>query len=511
MATIKEVDKVFSELPLALYRAEQVRQLDQLAIAAEGIASFTLMRRAGNALLQALLDSYPEPGQLSIFCGTGNNGGDGYVIATLARQKGISVEVVCCGDSTKIQGDALQARQLAQHDGVVFKQLEGFTAAADGVIVDALLGTGLTGEVRADMAVAIDVINQAGLPVVAVDIPSGLCSDTGSSLGKTVYADTTVSLIGLKRGLFTGVGPAYTGAVLFADLAVPSSIYEQLPCDVERLDLRTGAHSLRASLPTRQAVAHKGYFGHLMVTGGDLGMAGATLLASQAACRVGAGLISCATRPQHVPAVVSRCPEIMAHGVVSGQEVEPLLERASVLVVGPGLGQGAWGEQLLQKCLALDIPMVVDADALNLLAAGRVTTKRQRANWILTPHPGEAARLLACSTAEVQADRFAAVTELQRRYGGVAILKGAGTLVADADHNTIGLCPYGNPGMASGGMGDVLSGVLGALLAQGLTLAGAARLGVSLHSGAADIAAEDGPRGMVASDLLAPLRQLVNQ
>lgn len=511
MVTIEETGRAFGELPLALYRAEQVRELDQLATAAEGIACFTLMRRAGSVVLKALLNAYPEPGQLSIFCGTGNNGGDGYVVAMLARQKGITVEVICCGDSTKIQGDALQARQLAQQDGVVFKQPTDFAAAADSVIVDALLGTGLTGEVRADMAVGIDLINQAGLPVVAVDIPSGLCSDTGNSLGKTVYADTTISLIGLKRGLFTGAGPAYTGAVLFDDLAVLPSIYEQVSCEVERLDLNTGAHSLRASLPPRQAVAHKGNFGHLMVTGGDLGMAGATLLASQAACRVGAGLISCATRPQHVPAVVSRCPEIMAHGVVSGQEVEPLLERASVLAVGPGLGQGAWGEQLLQKCLALDIPMVVDADALNLLAAGRVTTNRQRSNWILTPHPGEAARLLGCSAAEVQADRFAAVMELQRRYGGVVILKGAGTLVADADHTTISLCPYGNPGMASGGMGDVLSGVLGALLAQGLTTASAARLGVCLHSRAADIAARDGQRGMVASDLLVPLRHLVNR
>lgn len=511
METTKEAASAFSQLPLALYRAKQVQQLDQLAVAAEGIASFTLMRRAGSGVLRALLATHPEPARLSVFCGTGNNGGDGYVIATLARQKGIAVEVIACGDSSKIQGDALQARQLAQQDGVVCKQPEDFVPTANGVIVDALLGTGLAGEVRGEMAAAIDLINNAELPVVAVDIPSGLCSDTGSSLGKTVCADRTVSLIGLKRGLFTGAGPAYTGTVLFDDLAVPPSIYQQLSCEVERLDLNSGANSLRANLPPRQAVAHKGYFGHLMVTGGDLGMAGAALLASQAACRVGAGLISCTTRPQHIPAVVSRCPEIMAHGVVSGQEVEPLLERASVLVVGPGLGQGAWSEQLLQKCLALDIPMVVDADALNLLAAGRVTTRRQRSNWILTPHPGEAARLLGCSTAEVQADRFAAVVELQRRYGGVVILKGAGTLVADVDHTTTGLCPYGNPGMASGGMGDVLSGVLGALLAQGLPLASAARLGVCLHSRAADIAAEAGQRGMMASDLLAPLRQLVNR
>ncbi len=496
-----------NNLPTSLYRAEQVRELDRVAIEEQGIPGFTLMRRAAKAVFNLLLAQYPEPEKLTIFCGVGNNGGDGYAMASLARQRGIEVALIQCGDEGKISGDALQARQHAIQDGVEVTEFSADLLIDRGVIVDALLGTGLCGDVRGVFAEAITLVNSLELRVLAVDIPSGLCSDTGRVLGEAIYADHTVSFIGLKQGLLTGAGPDYTGVLHFHDLSLPEAVYQQVANGSERLDLPQQI----AQLPKRHASAHKGHFGHVMVTGGDSGMAGAAAMASQAACRVGAGLISCATRPEHIPAIISRSPEVMAHGVISGQEVEPLLASASVVVVGPGLGQGAWGEQLLQKVAELTVPLVVDADALNILAAGRVVKTRQRDNWILTPHPGEAARLLGCSAAEVQQDRFAAVTELQRRYGGAVILKGAGTLVADGDHDQVGLCPYGNPGMATGGMGDVLSGVLGALLAQGFSPAKAARLGVCLHAVAGDLAAMDGQRGMMATDLLPHLRALINR
>ncbi|MEE8059547.1 MAG: NAD(P)H-hydrate dehydratase [Pseudomonadales bacterium] len=502
-----DIDK----LPLNLYRAEQVRALDRVAIEAQGMSGFTLMRRAGKAAFRILLEAYfgiegHKLEKITVVCGTGNNGGDGYVIATLARQHGIDIEVIQCGDAAKINGDALQARQLAEQDGVSIAAFNGELTVASGVIVDALLGTGLSGEVRGVPAQAIAAINRLGLPVVAIDIPSGLCSDTGQVLGEAVYAEHTVSFIGLKQGLLTGAGPDYTGRLHYADLSVPERVFKQVAASAERLDL----NALKSLLPPRQATAHKGQFGHLMVTGGDSGMAGAAAMASQAACRVGAGLISCATRPEHISAIVSRCPEVMVHGVISGQEIEPLLALATVVVIGPGLGRGSWGEQLLQQVFTLSVPLVVDADALNILAAGRVVKTPYRDNWILTPHPGEAARLLSCTVAAVQRDRFAAVTELQRRYGGAVILKGAGTLVADNENPLPGLCYYGNPGMASGGMGDVLSGVLGALLAQGLSPAAAARLGTCLHACAGDLAAVDGVRGLVATDLIPPLRTLIN-
>jgi ADP-dependent NAD(P)H-hydrate dehydratase / NAD(P)H-hydrate epimerase len=492
-------------LPHLLYRAEGVRQLDRIAIEG-GIPGFTLMRRAGKHTLRVLMSSWPEVEKITVLCGAGNNGGDGFVLATAAHARGIEVEVIQLGDAKKIQGDALQARQQAVHDDIPITPFSTELSIASGVIVDAMLGTGLSGDVRAEYQQAIALINKSANPVIAVDIPSGLCSDSGRVLGSAVKAHHTVSFIGLKQGLLTGSGPDYTGTVHFNDLSVPEQIYDQVDSHAVRLDLSV----LASKLAKRTKGAHKGHFGHVWIAGGDSGMAGAALMSSHAACRVGAGLISCATRPEHISAMVSRCPEVMVHGVISGQEVEPLLASATVIVVGPGLGMGPWGEQLLQKVMQLPVPLVVDADALNILSAGRVIKKPYRDNWILTPHPGEAARLLGCSTQDVQSDRFAAVDQLQKLYGGAVILKGAGTLVADLQYSTPGLCAYGNPGMATGGMGDILSGVLGALLAQGLDLGDAARLGVCLHARAGDLAARDGERGTLATDLIPHLRRLVN-
>ncbi|MGK0498635.1 MAG: NAD(P)H-hydrate epimerase [Oceanicoccus sp.] len=500
------VDASVDQLPQNLYRAEQVRQLDRLVIDEQGVAGLTLMRRAGRAAFRLLQQQFVGLKKITVFCGTGNNGGDGFVVAMLAKQHGIDVTVVQCGDAGKISGEALQARQLAMQDSIEILAFDAAMVIAGDVIVDALLGTGLSGDVKPEFAAVIGFINQCELPVVALDTPSGLCSDTGRVLGEAVYAIHTVSFIGFKQGLLTGLAPDYTGALVFDDLSVPATVYQQVAVSSQRLEL----DQLTAALPTRHASTHKGHAGHVMVTGGDSGMAGAAAMASQSACRVGAGLVSCATRPEHISAIISRCPEVMVHGVISGQEIEPLLSRPTVVVVGPGLGQGPWGQQLLQKVYQQDVPLVVDADALNILAAARVVKRPYRDNWILTPHPAEAARLLGCSTAEIQQDRFAAVRALQQRFGGAVILKGVGSLVADNENPLVGLCPYGNPGMASGGMGDVLSGVLGALLAQGLSVAEAARLGVCLHARAGDIAAQQGQRGMVATDLMAALRQLVN-
>lgn len=499
------------QLPTGLYKAEHVRELDRVAIQDKGIPGLTLMRRAGAAIFRVLMGRGSELSSVTIFCGTGNNGGDGYVVAVQAIQQGIPVRVIQVGDGEKISGDALQARQLAQQDGVEIIPFDENIELADGVIIDALLGTGLGGDVRGDFLTAISRINQSGLPVISADIPSGLCSDTGVTLGVAIKAEATVTFIGIKQGLLTADAKELVGRLVFDDLAVPESVYQSVPVSSERLSLS----NLLLWLPKRHRCAHKGSYGHVLIAGGEKGLAGAAVMASQAAARVGAGLVSCATRPEHVAALVARCPEVMTQGVVSGQEVEPLLEKPSVLVVGPGLGTGPWGEQLLQKVYAQDKPMVVDADALNILASGRVIKKPYRENWILTPHPGEAARLLQCSTEEVNSNRFEAVAELQRRYGGAIILKGAGTLVAGGGDNegesgTVGICSYGNPGMASGGMGDVLSGVLGALLAQGLNVAQAAKLGVCLHGKAADVAAQKGERGMQATDLLPVLRKLVN-
>ncbi len=492
-------------LPVDLYRAEQVRELDRCAIEEHGIAGIHLMKRAGRAAFQALLQRWPDPEQITVLCGAGNNGGDGYVIAGLASQRRIPVTVVYVSDPDKLSGDARLAYEFARREGVIMQPLEESQGFA-GVVVDAMLGTGLKGAVKAPYDFAIGKLNGSGLPVLSVDMPSGLCADTGQALGCAVKADVTVTFIGLKQGLLTGRGPALTGDLLFAGLDVPDEVYKSQVASAERLQL----NQLLEQLPDRDGDAHKGNFGHVMVIGGDIGFAGAAAMAGEASARMGAGLTSVATRPEHVVAIIARRPELMVVGVSSGQELDALLDRPSVLVLGPGLGQEPWSEQMLQQAAASGLPMVLDADGLNLLAEGRVLKQVKRDNWILTPHPGEAARLLGCSVAEVQQDRFAAAQRLQQTFGGTVLLKGAGTVIAAAD-GSLSVANVGNPGMASGGMGDVLSGVIGGLLAQGLEPCSATKLAVCLHGSAADLAvAEDGQRGLLAMDLLPYLRHLLN-
>ena len=486
-----------------LYTAAQTRALDHCAIHEHSIPGITLMARAADAAFRYLLETWPEPGRLQVLCGTGNNGGDGFLIADLAHKRGIEVTVFQLGETGKIGGDALLARRQALANGVTIVPFGEASLAPEGVIVDAMLGTGLGGDVRGVYVEAIGAINASGIPVLAVDIPSGLCSDTGRVLGCAVRADLTVTFIGLKRGLFTLEAPDYTGAVQFSDLAVPPEIYTAVAAHCSRLELEP----LLERLPPRPANAHKGLYGAVLVVGGDYGMAGAAAMAAEAALRCGAGLVQVATRPEHVAALVARAPEVMPRGVRSGDDFAPMLEAADVLVVGPGLGQSPWSIELLQMALATGKPTVLDADALNLLAAGTLGGIGPGSNWVLTPHPGEAARLLDCAIAEVQADRFAAVSALQQRYGGVVVLKGNGSLISGGGN--ILLSDYGNPGMASGGMGDVLSGVIGALLAQHLPPLEAAALGVCLHGAAANIAAAEGQRGLAATDLIPVMRSLL--
>ncbi|WP_353405983.1 NAD(P)H-hydrate dehydratase [Pseudoteredinibacter isoporae] len=493
-------------LPRALYTAEQVKALDQKAINELGIPGIKLMKRAGRAAFERLLQHWPELDSLTVYCGGGNNAGDGYVVAALAAQKRIAVDIVQLADPEKLPADAYTAYQFARQEGVIMAPFGEHGAIAGEVVVDGLLGIGAQGTPRGDYAAAIRQINEANKPVLALDIPSGLCADSGHA-DEAVRADVTVCFIGLKRGLLTARGPKLCGQLYYHDLACAEAC-QSLPAEVERIQ----STELLARLPAREADAHKGRFGHVLVIGGDYGFAGAALLSAESAARCGAGLVSVATRAEHIGAIISRRPELMAQAVVSGQELQPLLEKASVLVIGPGLGRSPWSEQLLQKAADYSaeqgVPMVMDADALNMLAEGRVL-EGARDNWVLTPHPGEAARLLNTDIPSVEADRFAAVSQLQQRYGGAVLLKGAGSLIC-CNQAAIGLASVGNPGMATAGMGDVLSGVIAALIAQGMNVGDACRLGVCLHGDAGDLAANElGQRGMLAADLIPHLSELL--
>ena len=346
------------------------------------------------------------------------------------------------------------------------------------------------------------MLNAANLPILALDVPTGLHADTGLPLGSAVRATVTITFVGLKQGLFLGLAADYCGELEFADLGVPPEVGLALTPPLQRLT----AAELRAALPPRARTAHKGAHGRLLVVGGGPGMSGAIRLAAEAALRTGAGLVYVATHPQSIATVMSGRPELMCHAVSVAADLDALLPLADAVVVGPGLGRSDWSNGLWRKSLETNLPLIVDADALNLLAE----TPRPRGRWILTPHPGEAGRLLGKAADDVQLDRLGSVHELASRYEGVAILKGAGTLIAQAGAEGASVCDRGNPGMATAGMGDVLSGVVGALVVQGSDLASAACAGVLLHAAAGDAAAADGERGMLASDLLAQLRRCAN-
>ncbi|MEE4277196.1 MAG: NAD(P)H-hydrate dehydratase, partial [Halieaceae bacterium] len=442
-----------------LYTAEQSRAVDRYAIEILGIPGERLMARAARAAFACLLREHAQPQCLQVLCGPGNNGGDGLLLAVLAAGRGIPVRVFLVGGEPR-SPDACLAAARARGAGLV---LEPFTAdllESRGVVVDAMLGTGVRGALRREYAEAVAAVNGLGLPVLALDVPTGVDADTGAVAAQAVRARWTVSFITAKRGLYTGSGPAHAGARSVAGLDVPAEAFELADAFWSTLDL---AEERRALAP-RSGGVHKGDFGRCLVVGGDHGMGGAVLLAAEAALRCGTGLCRVATRGEHLAPLLARRPECMVTAVEHRGDLEAQLPWATAIVVGPGLGQGPWAEQLLGLCLEAGKPLLVDADALNLLARWR--------RWplppgsVITPHPGEAGRLLDTSTGEVQADRFAAAEALAARTGAAVVLKGQGSLVLAGGSRA--LCLAGNAGMASGGMGDVLSGVIGALLAQGL-------------------------------------------
>ncbi|TDJ20822.1 MAG: NAD(P)H-hydrate dehydratase [Gammaproteobacteria bacterium] len=495
-----------TSLPKTLYLSAQVRELDRIAIEEFSIPSMTLMENAGASAYQLMRSKWPDAKCIHVLCGPGNNGGDGYILARLANEDDLLVKLHQVGNHEKLSGDALQAAERCITSGLepvqyAFGHDFGGKLNDCDVIVDALLGTGLDREVTGQWQEVINTINRCDIPVLSLDIPSGLNADTGRVMGCAVHAKATMTFIGLKQGLFTGQGVEYAGDVHFDKLDVPDGVLTKIVSMTKRITL----DDLQSLLKPRSKSSHKGNYGHVLVVGGDQGFAGAARLSAEAAARTGAGLVSLATHANHAALITMGVPEIMAHSIENSIEIKPLLGKASVVAIGPGLGQSTWGSSLFSKVLEGKLPLVVDADALNILAREPVSSDR----WILTPHPGEAARLLNCEPRDIQSDRVSAASEIQKKYGGIVVLKGSGSIIAD-DEGNISICSEGNPGMASGGMGDVLTGIIAGLSAQGLEKGDAARLGVCIHAAAADNAAVDGERGLLASDLMPWIRRLVS-
>ncbi len=500
-------------LPAEVYSPDVIRQNEGLIAKQQGLSLYQLMETAGLSVFSLLQKIYPKGANIAVFCGSGNNAGDAYVVARLAKEAGWQVSIVLMPNAKALKGDAATAQDRFYAD---FKDAKEYTHEHldlddFDILIDGILGTGLDRKLDESWQAIITKINQSSSLKVSIDIPSGLNANTGMPCGAAVNADHTMTFIGLKPGLLTAQGPEICGTLHFADLAIAETFAKQVPACYQRIELNL----LRSKLVKRSRYAHKHDFGHVVCIGGNKGMAGAIRLSAEACLRTGAGLVSVITHPDNLALVTAGRPELMVHACQSIDDgLENLLARADVIVIGPGLGQDAWANELLSYVNNLNTPTVIDADGLRCLANLPVRSPA-KPNRILTPHVGEGASLLKCDKAAIELDRITASKELALHYGGVAVLKGCGSLVSSADVASI--CSQGNPGMATAGMGDILTGVIAGVLAQLpakneiKTLFDATSLAVCIHAEAGDLAAQEGERGLLASDLFPYLRLLVNE
>jgi len=489
-----------TSLPYSVWPVEAMAQLERDGADALGITLFELMQRAGEAAFHRIRAIWPEKQHWLVLCGHGNNGGDGFIVARLAQSAGLSVSVIACEGTKPLPDEAQLAREAWLNAGVDIHEPSALWPEQVDIIVDALLGTGLNSAPKAPYQQLIAKANAHTAPVFAIDIPSGLVAANGTAPGEVISAEHTLTFIALKPGLLTGKARDYVGQLHFHALSLDPWLSGQ-DAPIARYD----ASALSGWLKPRKPTSHKGDHGKLVIIGGDHGTAGAIRMTGEAALRAGAGLVRVLTHKDNLSPLLTARPELMVQELTD-EAVDRALEWADVIVIGPGLGQGEWGKKALKKVESSQKPMLWDADALNLLAINN--DKRQ--NRIITPHPGEAARLLNVKTSEIESDRLHSAQRLAQQYGGVVVLKGAGTLIA-SESDALAIADVGNAGMATGGMGDVLSGIIGSLLAQKLSLYDAACAGCVAHGAAAEAVSQRvGTRGMLATDLFSELYLFVN-
>ncbi|MGK7244704.1 bifunctional ADP-dependent NAD(P)H-hydrate dehydratase/NAD(P)H-hydrate epimerase [Buttiauxella agrestis] len=487
-------------IPHSVWSADWLRTAEKQAADELGLTLYELMQRAGAAAFNLARELYPQSQHWLVACGHGNNGGDGYVLARLAQAAGVRVTLLALESDKPLPQEATYARDAwLDAAGLIHAPEHPWPDDID-LVVDGILGTGLAHAPRDNAAQLIEKCNHHSAPVIALDIPSGLLAETGAIPGAVINASHTITFIALKPGLLTGKARDVVGELHFDALGLETWLKGQT-APITRVD----STQLAGWLTPRKPTSHKGDNGQLVIIGGDHGTAGAIRMTGEAALRAGAGLVRVLTRSENIAPLLTARPELMVQELTS-QTLDESLEWADVIVIGPGLGQQEWGKKALQKVENSRKPMLWDADALNLLAIN--PDKRQ--NRVITPHPGEAARLLNCAVSQIESDRLLAADRLVKRYGGIVVLKGAGTVVA-SQHGECAIVDVGNAGMGSGGMGDVLSGIIGALLAQKITPYDAACAGCVAHGAAADVLAyRFGTRGMLATDLLSTLYPFVN-
>lgn len=494
--------------------SEQVKALEPQAAEMANCSMFELMQRAGTAAFQALKAEWPKAQNILVVAGSGNNAGDGYVLAKQALNAGLHVIVVCQEPERKLQGDAKRAQSEWHKVGGETQTFSAQNFAQFDVIVDALLGTGVVGKVKPKLQSVIETINQTNTAILSIDLPSGMLANTGQALPICVNADVTITFIAIKPGLVTGAGKEFCGKLHFADLGVGSEFFSMAEMTAQLVDWK-----MLQPLKVRPVNANKGTFGKLLCIGGNLGMPGAIRLSAEAALRAGAALVKVFCHESNSLTISAGRPEIMqAH-----ENLEAALNWCTDIIIGPGLGQDDWAHQQFLHLFAYlkrhPKPLVIDADGLNLLATMQndtnlIDTLAQLPALVLTPHPGEASRLLQCDISKIENDRYSSSKDIAQFYSSTCVLKGAGTIIQSYDlhqETQFWVCKGGNAGMATAGMGDLLTGVIGAFLAQKLNPQHAAVYGVCAHAEAGDRnALEYGQRGMITSDLIQPLRTIVN-
>jgi NAD(P)H-hydrate epimerase len=516
-------EKGFFEFIMKIVTSQQMRNIDQRAIKEFGIPGPVLMENAATALVTEMERFFDGLAGLrvGIICGKGNNGGDGFALARRLAIRGVAVCVALLAPFSVLAGEAKVNLSILRKTFVQItpnasvRSLSDILAWSD-IIVDAMLGVGLSSPLKGVFAQAVELINASGKPVVAIDIPTGISADSGAVMGTAVKADITVTMALLKRGLVLLPGAEYAGAVRVADIGIPSEVVDEEKILVTLLD-RGFAWGV---ISPRESGAHKGDFGHLMVIAGSPGKAGAAVMAARSALRTGAGLVSVATPNGLVPIIQSQLVEAMC--VPSAESIEGTLGigseeelcRAAVgmtaCTIGPGLSTHHETVQVVRNLIQrMTIPLVIDADGLNALAGSVDILERSKAPVILTPHPGEMGRLTGLSSADVQKDRIGIASGFSAKYKVILVLKGAGTVVACPDGRVF-INSTGNPGMSTGGTGDALTGMIGSLLAQGYTATQAACLGVYIHGLAGDLAVkEKGEMGMIAGDLIEKIPEAI--
>ncbi len=515
---------------MKLARAEQMQEIDSAAINDLGIPGLVLMENAGRktACLLRKYFAQVQGGEIAVVAGPGNNGGDGFVIARHLCEMGTDVTVYLLVEGKKIRGDAAVNLGIIKKMGIPVhlvldrSDVDNLDLDSFAVIVDALFGTGLKRDVVGHFADVVEAINRADCPVVSVDMPSGIDSDSGRIMGVAVMADLTVTYGVAKPGHFVYPGKEMVGILEVADIGIPARIVEQAGLKCELID----GNMISPFLPVRGLNSHKGTFGHMLLVAGSQGKTGAALLAAMGGLRIGTGLVTLCVSRKLNTIFESSLFEAMTIPVAGGVDGAPTIadfeaisaamRGKQAMVVGPGLGMDDGTKELVQQIWQqAAIPLVVDADGLNGLAADTGQLRQEcRAPRILTPHPGEMARLTGVSSRDIQQNRIHAAMELAGKVNGYVILKGAGTIVAAPD-GRVAVNSSGNPGMATGGMGDVLAGMIGGLLAQGLSPWKACCLAVFIHGLAADKLAEEMGCGYLASEVAgkvpAVMKELRNQ